>query len=84
MLLLALDTSTRYSSVALCSETELLSEYTWSGRNNHSIELLSHMQRMMKEHDTAFAQLDAVAVANGPGRACGALDSKGSGVRNQL
>ncbi len=67
MLLLALDTSTRNSSVALCSETELLSEYTWSGRNNHSIELLSHIQRMMKEHDSTFAQLDAVAVANGPG-----------------
>jgi tRNA threonylcarbamoyladenosine biosynthesis protein TsaB len=67
MLLLAFDTSTRYSSVALCSETELLSEYTWFGRNNHSIELLSHMQRMMKEYDETFAHLDAVAVARGPG-----------------
>jgi tRNA threonylcarbamoyladenosine biosynthesis protein TsaB len=67
MLLLALDTSTRYSSVALCTETELLSEYSWFSGNNHSTELLGYVQRATAEHHLTLQQLDAVAVATGPG-----------------
>jgi tRNA threonylcarbamoyladenosine biosynthesis protein TsaB len=67
MLLLALDTSTRQSSVALCSEDELSGEYVWNAGTNHSVELLGHIQRMLAESQLTMEQVDAVAVATGPG-----------------
>ncbi|GHO89839.1 tRNA threonylcarbamoyladenosine biosynthesis protein TsaB [Dictyobacter formicarum] len=60
MLLLALDTSTRYASVALCSENELLSEYTWFSENNHSVDLLDRIQRIMAQRQISLQQLDAI------------------------
>ena len=67
MLLLALDTSTRQASVALCTEQSVLGEYTWQVGNNHSVELLERIQRLFAECGTTMQSLDAVAVATGPG-----------------
>ncbi len=67
MLLLALDTSTRQASVALCMENEILGEYTWYIGNNHSVELLERIQRLSGECGKTLAELDAVVVATGPG-----------------
>jgi tRNA threonylcarbamoyladenosine biosynthesis protein TsaB len=67
MRLLAFDTSTRYSSIALCSEDELYSEHTWSSANNHSVELLEYTRRLLSECQMTLQQLDAFAVAIGPG-----------------
>ena len=67
MLLLALDTSTRQASVALCTEQTLLGEYTWQVGNNHSVELLERIQRLFAECGTTMQTLDAIAVATGPG-----------------
>ncbi len=67
MLLLALDTSTRQASVALSTENELLGEYTWHVGNNHSVELLERIQRIAAECNRTMQDIDAVAVATGPG-----------------
>lgn len=67
MLLLALDTSTRQASVALCTEQTVLGEYTWQVGNNHSVELLERIQRLFAECGTTMQALDAIAVATGPG-----------------
>ena len=67
MRLLALDTSTRYSSIALCSEDELYGEYTWSSTNNHSVELLEYTRHLLTKCQMTLQQLDAIAVAIGPG-----------------
>lgn len=67
MLLLALDTSTRQASVALCTEQSVLGEYIWQVGNNHSVELLERIQRLFAECGTTMQALDAVAVATGPG-----------------
>ncbi len=67
MLLLALDTSTRQASLALCTEDELLGEYTWQVGTNHSIELLDRVQRMFAECNVTMQDIDGVAVATGPG-----------------
>lgn len=67
MLLLALDTSTRQASVALCTEQAVLGEYTWQIGNNHSVELLERIQRLFAEGGITMQALDAVAVATGPG-----------------
>jgi tRNA threonylcarbamoyladenosine biosynthesis protein TsaB len=67
MLLLALDTSTRQASLALCTENELLGEYTWHVGNNHSVELLERIHRIVAECNITMQDIDAVAVATGPG-----------------
>jgi tRNA threonylcarbamoyladenosine biosynthesis protein TsaB len=67
MLLLALDTSTRQASVALSSEDVLYGEYTWQIGNNHSVELLEHIQRLLAECGNTMQDIDGVAVATGPG-----------------
>lgn len=67
MLLLALDTSTRQASLALCTEEELFGEYTWHVGNNHSVELLTRIQRLIAECDKTMQDIDGIAVATGPG-----------------
>jgi tRNA threonylcarbamoyladenosine biosynthesis protein TsaB len=67
MLLLALDTSTRYSSVALCSESELYGEYTWYSGNNHNVELFEYTQRLCMQAQVSLQQVELIAVAIGPG-----------------
>jgi tRNA threonylcarbamoyladenosine biosynthesis protein TsaB len=67
MLLLALDTSTRQASVALCSEERLYGEHTWQAGNNHSVEMFEHVQRLLSEGSVTLSALDGLAVALGPG-----------------
>jgi len=67
MLLLALDTSTRQASVALCDEYTLYGEYTWQIGSNHSVELLDRVQRLLAECGSGIQAIDGVAVATGPG-----------------
>ncbi len=67
MLLLALDTSTHQASVALCSEDELLGEYTWYVDNNHSVELLERVQRLVEDCAKTMQDIEGIAVATGPG-----------------
>jgi tRNA threonylcarbamoyladenosine biosynthesis protein TsaB len=67
MLLLALDTSTRQASTALCTEDILLGEYTWQVGNNHSVELLERIQRLVAECGFDMPAIEAIAVATGPG-----------------
>src|SRR5437667_11828023 len=68
MLLLALDTSTRQASVALCDEQTLYGEYTWQIGNNHSVELLERIQRLIEvDCGSSLQAIDCVTVATGPG-----------------
>jgi len=70
MRLLALDTSTRYASIALISEGEGVGEsgeYTWYTGNNHNVDILEYMQRLLDECDVTFQELDGICVATGPG-----------------
>jgi len=67
MLLLALDTSTRQASVALCEEHTLYGEYTWQIGSNHSVELLQRVQRLVAECGANMQAIDGIAVATGPG-----------------
>ncbi len=67
MLLLALDTSTRQASIALSDERTLYGEYTWQVGNNHSVELLGYVQRLLAECGRTMQSIDGIAVATGPG-----------------
>jgi tRNA threonylcarbamoyladenosine biosynthesis protein TsaB len=67
MLLLAFDTSTRQASVSLSTEDALLGENTWHVGNNHSVELLERVQRLIDESEKTMQDIDGIAVATGPG-----------------
>jgi tRNA threonylcarbamoyladenosine biosynthesis protein TsaB len=45
----------------------VLGEYTWYSNNNHSIELFNGIERLMTTNALTLQQLDAIAVATGPG-----------------
>ena len=73
MRLLALDTSTRYASIALLSDDEDAGvsgdygEYTWYTGNNHNVDMIEYMQRLLDESGVSFQDLDGICVATGPG-----------------
>ena len=66
-MLLAIDTSTRYAGIALADENRVVSIRAWYSVVNHSKELMPGVQQALKERDITPSQLDAVAVALGPG-----------------
>ena len=65
--LLALDTASRYASVALYHQDGLLAEQTWRSQNNQSVEVLPAIERLLLLTNCTRADLGAVAVAQGPG-----------------
>ncbi|HUV93785.1 MAG TPA: tRNA (adenosine(37)-N6)-threonylcarbamoyltransferase complex dimerization subunit type 1 TsaB [Anaerolineae bacterium] len=64
---LAIDTATRYASLALLDETGVISEQTWRSENNHSVELMPALARMLSQQKLKPQSLTGVAVATGPG-----------------
>ncbi|HSO27286.1 MAG TPA: tRNA (adenosine(37)-N6)-threonylcarbamoyltransferase complex dimerization subunit type 1 TsaB [Anaerolineales bacterium] len=66
-MLLALDTSTRTIGIALYDSEELLAETVWRSHNYHTRELAPAVQDLMAKSDVTIDQLQAAAVALGPG-----------------
>jgi len=66
-MLLAIDTSTRWASVALYGQHELIGEQTWRADNSHSVQVLTHIGAMMAAAQLTPDQLTGVVVALGPG-----------------
>jgi len=67
-MLLAIDTSTDFSSIALYKPGEgLLAEQSWRSGREQTTQLLPNIQRMMALVGVRTADLGGVAVATGPG-----------------
>ena len=66
-MLLAIDTATRHASLALFDETGIISEQTWRSQNNHSVEMMPAIARMLSQQSIEPRSLTGVAVARGPG-----------------
>ncbi len=67
-MLLALDTSTRLAGIALYSGRDgLVAEYSWHSANRHTVELMPRVALMLAQAGVASRDLQAVAVALGPG-----------------
>ena len=66
-MLLALDTSTRYGGVALTHEDRVVASHTWYSKYNHTAELMPAVVHILERGGLKAADLDAVAVALGPG-----------------
>ncbi|MSQ36697.1 MAG: tRNA (adenosine(37)-N6)-threonylcarbamoyltransferase complex dimerization subunit type 1 TsaB [Chloroflexi bacterium] len=66
-MLLALDTSTDWASVALYDGREVLAEATWHAQRRHADELFPTIERLLGTAHTTISEVDRVAVATGPG-----------------
>ena len=64
---LAIDTSTRYASVAVADGGAVVAELTWRSGRNHSVELAPAVRRVMALAGATMDSLAAVYVASGPG-----------------
>jgi tRNA threonylcarbamoyladenosine biosynthesis protein TsaB len=84
MKLLALDSSGLVASVAIVTEDTMLAEYTVNYKKTHSQTLLPMLAEVVKMVDMDLSEVDAVAVAAGPGSftglRIGSATAKGLGL----
>lgn len=66
-MLLAIDTSTSQASAALVQERRLIAALTWDVGQRHSVELLDRLRWLLETCAASFEDVDALAVATGPG-----------------
>ena len=67
MLILALETSSMVSSVAVASEQKLLAELTVQTKLTHSETLLPHIEQVLQMAGVKKEELQGIAVSIGPG-----------------
>ncbi len=84
MKILGLDSSGMVAGVALVEDDILLAEYTANYKKTHSQTLLPMLEELKKMVDLDMNQLDAIAIASGPGSftglRIGAATAKGLGL----
>ncbi len=87
-MILGIDTATRWLGLALHSGTAVIAETGWKCQNNHTIELTPAINEMLKRANLTPADLEAVAVAIGPGSytglRVGLAVAKGMALANQI
>ena len=66
-MLLALDTSTEWASVAVFDGRDVLGEETWRAQRRHGDELFPAIERILASTRTSLTAVTRVAVATGPG-----------------
>lgn len=66
-MLLAIDTATRIASIALYDATGVHAETTWRSRENHTVELMAQIVRLLDLAHVQKGDLSAIGVALGPG-----------------
>lgn len=64
---LAIDTSTDFASIALSHQGNTMAELTWHSRQNHTVELVPNIERMLHQTKVSQKSLEAIFVAKGPG-----------------
>lgn len=87
-MLLALDTATRQSGLALVDGETLIAELNWTSSDNQTVELLPRLNQILAWHNLSPGDVQAVAVSLGPGSFTGlrvALSlAKGMAVAHDL
>lgn len=66
-LILSIETTTSVCSVAIAKDGQLLSLRELNSKNSHAEILNGYIEDVLKESNTALADLNAVAVSEGPG-----------------
>ena len=67
MLILALESSAKAASAALCRDGMLIAQSQQCSGLTHSCTLLPMAEQMLKDTNIALSDVDAIAVARGPG-----------------
>lgn len=67
MLILAFESSAKAASMALCRDGRLISQYSQCSGLTHSRTLLPMAEDMLKNAELSVGDVDAFAVAHGPG-----------------
>lgn len=84
MKILALDSSGLVASVAIVTEDAMLAEYTVNYKKTHSQTLLPMLNEIVKMVDINMEEIDAIAIAAGPGSftglRIGSATAKGLGL----
>lgn len=66
-MILAIDTSTQWISIAIFEDEQILYEKTWKTSRRHTVELSPAIASAFQDCSRSAEQLQAVAVATGPG-----------------
>jgi tRNA threonylcarbamoyladenosine biosynthesis protein TsaB len=66
-MLVAIDTSTDYASLALHDGFQVQAEHTWRSPRRHTVELVPRLIAALEQLELSTSQLSGVAVARGPG-----------------
>lgn len=66
-MILALDTATRWTGLALHNGTRVVAEQGWSSKYTQTVELTPAIDRLLTTADVKVADLRAISVAIGPG-----------------
>jgi tRNA threonylcarbamoyladenosine biosynthesis protein TsaB len=66
-LLLAIDTCTSQTSIALRNEERILGEHTWRNDRQHTSATAERIRQMLAQHGATGADVKVVAAALGPG-----------------
>jgi tRNA threonylcarbamoyladenosine biosynthesis protein TsaB len=66
-MLLAIDTATRWTGLALHSGTTVIAELGWQTSANHTVELAPTLAGMLRRAAVPAAELQGIAVSIGPG-----------------
>lgn len=66
-MILAVDTATRWTGLALHSGAEVVAEHCWQSVNTQTVEVAPAVQQMLERAEITVDDLKGVAVALGPG-----------------
>ncbi len=66
-MLLAIDTATHATGVCLADRAQVLAEHVWHSGRYHTVELAPEVAVLLQRNQVALTDLEAVAVASGPG-----------------
>jgi tRNA threonylcarbamoyl adenosine modification protein YeaZ len=64
---LAIDTSSMTSGLALVQNSRITAEFAWQCERNHTVELLPHLDDMLKQNRLNITDIRGIIVAYGPG-----------------
>jgi len=64
---LAIDTSTNYAGLAIVADGRLIAELNWHCHQNHSMELMPHLEQLLKQSGLELQSARGIIVARGPG-----------------
>lgn len=67
MKVLGIETSTPAGSIALIDEEEIISEYTYQGKLEHSTWLIPAIDTVLKDAGLSVREIEGIAVSSGPG-----------------